>query len=87
MVEKSYPTWVSQDRDRKNNMAVTDANAAGGVRYVILYSLHPSQASDLDVELVVKSAFEKDVANLQNLKKFGVRQMIKKCYFQGVQVP
>jgi hypothetical protein len=87
MVENNFPSWVSQDRNRRNNMAVTDANAAVGWQYVIMYSLFPSSAKGFDVELVVKSAYEKEVVGLHKLKKSGIRQLVKTCYFQQVAIP
>jgi hypothetical protein len=87
MIEQNYPTWISSDRNHRNNMTVTDAHGTGGMRYVVLYAVKPSKDSELDVDLVVKSAFEKDVGNLQRMKKTGVRQVIKTCFFRLVDVP
>ena len=68
-------------------MTVTDALGTGGMRYVVLYAVMPGNVDELDVELVVKSAFAKDVGNLTGLKKTGVRQVIKTCYFKGISLP
>ncbi len=87
MIERNYPTWISQDRNTKNNMAVTDLNPKDGLRYVILYSLTPSYEPQIDVELIVKSAYEKYINNIRKLKKLGVRQVIKKCYFENIPIP
>lgn len=87
MIEENYPSWVTQDRNRRNNLAVTDAFASAGMRYVVLFALSPSKAGDVNVELVVKSAFEKDISSLTGKKRTGVRQMIKKCHFQDIELP
>ncbi len=87
MIKLNYPTWISQDHNRKNNMAVIDLNPKDGLRYIILYALLPSKAEDISVELVVKSAYEGQVNNIGKLKKLGVTQIIKKCYFEKISIP
>jgi hypothetical protein len=87
MIEDNFPTWVSQDRNTRNNMIVTELNPKDGLQYVVLYSLTPSLGHNVDVELVVKSAYEKHMRYIRELKKFGVRQLVKKCYFEGKPIP
>jgi hypothetical protein len=87
MVVRNYPSWVSPDQNRQNNMAVSDAHASDGFRYFVFYSVSPSKEKDLDVELVVKSAFEKEIRNLRSIRRTGVRQVIKTCYFKGIGLP
>jgi hypothetical protein len=87
MIDQNFPSWLSQDRNRQNNMTVSDRYANGGLQFAVFYGLSPSRDKDLDVELVVKSAFEKDIGNLRGLKRSGVRQLIKTCFFKGLDVP
>jgi hypothetical protein len=87
MIVQNYPSWVSPDQNRQNNMAVSDAHASEGFRYFVFYSVSPSNEENVGVELVVKSAFEKEIRNLRNVKKTGVRQVIKTCYFKEIGVP
>jgi hypothetical protein len=87
MIEKNYPTWISQDRNTRNNMAVADSNPKDGLQYVTLYSLTPSHESQIDVEVIIKSAYEKYINNIGKLKKLGVRQIVKKCYYDNISIP
>jgi hypothetical protein len=87
MIEQNYPTWISQDRNTRNNMAVADSNPKDGLLYVILYSLKPSHESQIDVEVIVKSAYEKYINDIGKLKKSGVRQIVKKCYYDKISIP
>lgn len=80
----NWLTWESKDRNRVSNLMTVDIE--GGQSYAIVYRLTPSLSDHHDVELIVKSAYPKD--NMRpNKRKFNVKQLIKRCYFQNVSIP
>ncbi len=86
MVLENHNTWESRDRNRVNNLAIFHPNPETTQKYMLVYALIPSLAKNLDVELEVKSAYPcHNIPRIQ--RKFGVKQLIKTCYFQQKRVP
>lgn len=87
MLADNFYTWESKDRNRVSNMAVIDDKRETGSHYVVLYYLFPSKSGQIDVEMVIKSAYQKDI-NFDHIKRyFKVIQLVKTCYFKGEKVP
>ncbi len=87
MVESNYLTWESLDKNKASNLAVTGPVLTSGLNNLIVYYLFPSRSGAHDVELVVKSAYQKNI-NFDHIKRrYNVRQLIKRTHFQQVRVP
>jgi len=87
MIENKWLTWEEKDRNRVSNMAVIANTLNNGTHYVVFYYLFPSRRGDYEVELVVKSAYEKYINFDKRKRRFKVTQLIKKCYYDDVKVP
>jgi hypothetical protein len=87
MVEDNYLTWQSLDRNRASNLAVSGPVLISGLNNLVVYYLFPSRSDEHDVELVVKSAYQKHIDFNHIKRKFNVRQLIKKAHFQQKRVP
>jgi hypothetical protein len=87
MLNQNYPSWESEDGGSKNNMAVSEANPTSGFKYLIFYELFPSAAEGVDVELVVKSAYEKQFDASRTGKRQKVIALARSVLFTGRRVP
>lgn len=87
MLDENFLTWEAQDRNGVSNMAVIDGELVTGNHTAIIYYLFPSQVEGLDVELVVKSAYEKEIDFSHIKRRFKVVQLVKTCYYKGQKVP
>lgn len=80
-------TWISKDRDSVSNMAVVKTPLVSGEHYAIYYYLFPSRLDDCDVELVVKSAYKRNIDFSKIKRRHKALQKIKECYYQQKVVP
>lgn len=87
MISDNFLTWVSEDKNTVSNMAVLDGAIADGEHAVMFYYLYPSRVSGVDVELVVKSSYMKELIASRIKRRFNVVQKIKECYFKRKVVP
>ena len=87
MVEQNHLTWISHDKNKVGNLAVIGDDLITGQHYVVVYYLFPSRSEAFDVELVVKSAYEKYVDFSHIKRRFKTVQQIKTCYYQQKKVP
>lgn len=87
MLNENFLTWESEDKNGKSNMAVIDGPLVSGNHQVVLYYVFPSRADGIDVELVVKSAYEKAINFIHIKRRLNVLQVIKTCHFKQVMVP
>jgi hypothetical protein len=87
MVINNYPSWPSEDGGGRNNMAVTEPAPSSGVRYLIFYEIFPSQADEIDLELVVKSAYEKDFDASRTGPRRKVHALLRESLFNERRVP
>jgi len=87
MVEQNHLTWISHDKNKVSNLAVIGDDLITGQHYVVVYYLFPSRSEAFDVELVVKSAYEKYVDFSHIKRRFKTVQQIKTCYYQQKKVP
>lgn len=87
MVLDNFLTWESFDRNRASNLAVCGPALVSGPNDLVVYYLFPSRSDQHDVELVVKSAYRKDIDFSHIKRRYNVRQLIKKAHFQQVKVP
>lgn len=87
LLEQNEQTWISKDNNQASNLAVIDSNHTDGDHDVIFYSLFPSKVDGLDVEMVVKSAFNKYINFSKIKRKYGVKQQVKTCFFKNKSVP
>lgn len=64
-----------------------DGNLITGSHDLIVYYLFPSSVDGLDVEMVVKSAYNMHV-NFEHIKRrYNMIQQVKVCYYNARQVP
>ena len=68
MLAENMLTWESYDKNRISNMAEMEGTLTSGEHHVAVYYLFPSQASGVEVEMVIKSAYRK-VLNFDNIKR------------------
>ena len=87
IIENDHLTWESHDKNRSSNLAVVGADLISGPNYIVVYYLFPSRSDHFDVELVVKSAYSKDIDFESIRRRYKVHQLIKKSYFNKVRVP
>lgn len=87
MVHDNFLTWESFDRNRASNLAVCGPVLTSGPNDLIVYYLFPSRSDKHDVELVVKSAYRKEIDFGRIKRRYKVCQLIKKAHFQQVKVP
>lgn len=87
LIDRNQPTWRSIDKSHLNNLAVCDSPLLNGEKYVIYFDVHPSRADGVHVEMSVKSAYVKFVDFSRTGKRDTMRQILKRCHFQGVRVP
>ena len=83
-IQNNVLTWESKDKNSVSSyMVVKDVN---GDDYAIVYRLTPSLSEDYDVEFIVKSAYHK-AAVYKNPRKYNVRNLIKKCFYEKKSLP
>ncbi|MGL3606434.1 hypothetical protein ACSV9I_07970 [Rhizobium sp. G187] len=87
MIEKNYLTWKSLDKNKASNLAVAGPVLTSGLNDLVVYYLFPSRSEEHDVELVVKSAYRKDIDFSHIKRKYNVWQLIKMAHFQQTKVP
>lgn len=87
MIKQNHLTWISRDKNRISNLAVNGNQLNAGRHYVVFYYLFPSKANEIDVELVVKSAYEMYVDFRRIKRRFNTIQQIKTCYYKKKKVP
>ena len=87
MVIRNFPSWESRDGGKKNNMTVSEAVPTSGLKYLIFYQLVPSLADGVDVELVVKSAYEREFLAERTGKRLGVQTLLRTVLFKGTKLP
>ncbi|SHF39239.1 hypothetical protein SAMN05444279_13514 [Ruegeria intermedia] len=87
LLESNAYTWESKDKNRVSNLAVIDGALVSGRHHVVVYYLFPSKVDGLDVEMVVKSAYEKDI-NFDHIKRrFRMIQKVKTCFYTKKRIP
>ena len=87
MLAKNVLTWESKDRNSTSNLTVVNDNLVSGENYAIYYYLFPSRLDDCDVELVVKSAYTREIDFAKIKRRYKSVQKIKECYFNQKVVP
>ncbi|WP_168734460.1 hypothetical protein [Ollibium composti] len=87
MVLHNYLTWESLDKNKASNLAVAGQILKSGMNDLIVYYLFPSRSDDHNVELVVKSAYQKEIDFRHIKRRYKVCQLIKKAHFQQIKVP
>ncbi len=88
LVLQNGNTWVSTDASTNMNLAcIPGANLVTGVHYVVFYYLYPSSVEGIDVEMVVISAFEREVNFDHIRRRYKVQQKIKEAFYQDKRVP
>ncbi|HHS94711.1 MAG TPA: hypothetical protein ENK63_05180 [Rhodobacterales bacterium] len=87
LVETKALTWVSQDKNRASNLMAVEGALTNGQHYVIVYYLFVSRVPGIDVEMVIKSAYEKEMDFSRIKRRFNTVQLIKTCYYERKRVP
>lgn len=80
-------TFESKDRNARNHLAVCDDPSTNGYKYHIYFELLPSSSRGIDVEFVVKSAFDKEYVAAHHRRREHIRRFIKQCHFRQERVP
>lgn len=87
MIEDNFLTWESKDKNRVSNLAVTQNPLKSGPNYLIVYYIFPSRTDRFESEVVVKSAYMRDIDFSKIKRKFKVKQLIKTSYYEDRNVP
>lgn len=87
MVENNYLTWESLDKNKASNLAVSGPVLTSGLNDLVVYYLFPSRSDEHNVELVVKSAYQKEIDFSHIKRRYNVCQLVKKAHFQQIRVP
>lgn len=87
MMDENYLTWISQDKNGISNMSALDGPISDGNHYVIFYYVFPSRRTGCDVELVVKSAYRKDIIAHRIKRRYNVIQKLRECLFSEKKIP
>lgn len=83
-------TWTEKDKNQAANLAViTPAGAplVSGSYHVIIYYLYPSKLETVDVEMLVKTCYEKDINFDHRKKREKIRVHVKTVCFKQVRIP
>lgn len=80
-------TWISKDKRQHSNLAVIDGPLIDGAHDLIIYHLFPSSVDGLDVEMVVKSAYNKNLKAKPIKRRFKMIQQVKTSHFKNKKVP
>ena len=80
-------TWISKDNRQNSNLAVIDGPLIDGAHDLIIYHLFPSSVDGLDVEMVVKSAYNKNLKAKPIKRRFKMIQQVRTCHFIVRNVP
>lgn len=80
-------TWKSQDRNSISSLVVATDPLHPGMKYAVYYYLFPSKHDDYDVEMVVKSAYQKDIEADRIKRRHNVLSLVRQCFFKKVTIP
>lgn len=80
-------TFESKDRNARNHLTVCDNPSKDGNKYHIYFELLPSSSRGIDVEFVVKSAFDKEYVAAHHRRREHIRRFIRQCHFKQERVP
>jgi hypothetical protein len=69
------------------NIAVSGPVLTSGLNDLVVYYLFPSRSDEHNVELVVKSADQKEINFSRIKRRCNVCQLVKKAHFQQIRVP
>lgn len=86
LIDRNQPTWPSRDRNGMSSLAVCESIHGGGLKYLIFFRVFPSAVAGLDVEMEIKSAYDA-AHDPSHVKRVGLRQVLKRCHFQNVEIP
>lgn len=95
LIGNNGSSWISEDMNGSLNMATIGQNPpqATGNYQIVLFYLYPSALGDIDVEMIIVSAFEKRInverkrRNSKSKRNFGVVQKIRQCFYNKERVP
>ena len=80
-------TWQSEDKNSISSLVVADDPLSTGLKYAVYYYLYPSKHDDYDVELVVKSAYLKEIEAFRIKRRHKLLSLVRKCFFTGTTIP
>lgn len=91
IIDDDCITWISQDKNTVNNLAVINhplfPAPQNGEHYLIVYQAYPSDAAGVDIEVLVKSAYTKNV-NFSHIKvRKKISNILKSVHFQKKKMP
>ncbi|MGH6862418.1 MAG: hypothetical protein ACRECY_19410 [Phyllobacterium sp.] len=87
MIEQNFPSWESRDKNKVNNLVICGAQPITGTHYAILYRMMPSRSKGIDIEFVVKSAYQRYFDMAKTGKREKIRVLIKKSHYTGITLP
>lgn len=90
ILELNSYTWETRDKNQVANLAVLAQTAApltSGTHDVLIYYLYKSSVSGLDVEMIVKSCYTKEIDFKRHPKRERIRACVKKVCFNGGRFP
>jgi len=80
-------TFESKDRNQRNHLTIAGDPTTDGVKYHVYYELMPSKTAGVNVEFVVKSAYDKEYVAAHHKRREHVKRFLRQCHFKQERVP
>jgi hypothetical protein len=90
LLAQNVLTWEERDKSGTSNLAVltpTGAPLVSGTYVVVFYYLIPSKVPGIDVEMIVKTCYEKDVNFAHRVRREKIVKHVKTVYYKGTTIP
>ncbi len=88
LIDDNVPSWISEDKNKKNHLAVCEAPFKTAQKYVIYYDLHPSKSrAGIDVEMNIKTAYLMYVDFSRTGKRERINALIRRSFHQKKRLP
>ena len=90
LLTQNVLTWEERDKSGSSNLSVlTPAGAAlvSGTYVVVFYYLIPSMVQGIDVEMIVKTCYEKEINFAYRQRRERIVKHIKTVYYTRVTIP
>lgn len=90
LLTRNVLTWEERDKSGSSNLAVltpADVPLVSGSYAVLFYYLIPSLVPGIDVEMIVKTCYEKEINFAHRRRREKIVKHIKTVYYTRVTIP
>ena len=90
MLERNVLTWEERDKSGTSNLAIltpVGAPLVSGTFSVLFYYLIPSLVPGIDVEMIIKTCYEKDINFAYRRRREKIVKHIKTVYYTRATIP